>query len=83
MITATMRWYRSIVDWWLAPLLCVPPEASIAVCVTLVLDGMSGMATSTSDSVNWRGIRVEQINDAPDPFGAITREPICWRTIDR
>ena len=35
----TMRWYRSKVDWWLAPLLCIPPVASIAACIALVLDG--------------------------------------------
>lgn len=34
----TMRWYRSKVDWWIAPLLCVPPVASIAVCVDLLLN---------------------------------------------
>jgi Bacterial PH domain len=34
-----MRWYRSKVDWWIALLLCVPPAASIAVCVALVLAG--------------------------------------------
>jgi len=35
----TMEWYRSKVDWWLVPLLCLPPVASIAVCINLVLEG--------------------------------------------
>jgi hypothetical protein len=35
----TVRWYRSKVDWWLALILCVPPVASIAVCLALVLGG--------------------------------------------
>lgn len=32
-------WYRSKVDWWLAPLLCVPPVAAISVCVAAFLRG--------------------------------------------
>jgi len=39
MLAGTMRWYRSKVDGWLALVLCIPPVASIAVCVALVLDG--------------------------------------------
>jgi PH (Pleckstrin Homology) domain-containing protein len=39
MFAETMQWYRSKVDWWIALLLCLPPVASIAVCVALVLDG--------------------------------------------
>jgi hypothetical protein len=34
-----MQWYRSKVDWWLAVLLCLPPAASIAVCLALALNG--------------------------------------------
>lgn len=34
-----MQWYRSKVDWWLAPLLCLPPVVSVAVCVGLVRGG--------------------------------------------
>ncbi len=33
------QWYQSKVDWWLALILCVPPMASVAVCVALVLNG--------------------------------------------
>jgi Bacterial PH domain len=39
MTAETMQWYRSKIDWWIALLLCVPPVASIAVCVALALDG--------------------------------------------
>ena len=39
MVDETMNWYRSKVDWWLALLLCVPPVASIATGVALVLGG--------------------------------------------
>jgi hypothetical protein len=39
MLAESMQWYRSKVDWWLALVLCVPPVASIAVCVALVLSG--------------------------------------------
>jgi hypothetical protein len=45
MPAATMQWYRSKIDWWVAVLLCVPPVASIAVCVALVFGlGASGLA---------------------------------------
>jgi hypothetical protein len=39
MITESMRWYRSKVDWWLVPLLYLPPVASLATCVYLALHG--------------------------------------------
>lgn len=39
MLADSVRWYRSKVDWWLALLLCVPPVASVWVCVALVVDG--------------------------------------------
>ena len=37
MTTETIRWYRSKVDWWLAMVLCLPPIASVAVCLGLAL----------------------------------------------
>ncbi|MBM3273025.1 hypothetical protein FJY94_07260 [Candidatus Kaiserbacteria bacterium] len=37
------RWYRSKLDWWLVPLLCLPPLAAIGVCINAAL------ARSTSD----------------------------------
>ncbi len=33
------QWYRSKVDWWLALVLCVPPVASVSVCIALVQAG--------------------------------------------
>jgi hypothetical protein len=39
MSTDQVQWYRSKVDWWLVPILCVPIVASIAVCFALVLGG--------------------------------------------
>ncbi len=33
------HWYPSKVDWWLAPILCVPPMAAVAVCVAFALSG--------------------------------------------
>src|SRR5262249_987884 len=38
MPTETMQWYRSKIDWWMVPLLCLPPVASIVVCVSLVVE---------------------------------------------
>jgi hypothetical protein len=35
----TVQWYRSKIDWWIALLLCLPPVASVAVCVALALGG--------------------------------------------
>ncbi len=39
MVNEPARWYRSKVDWWLTPLLCLPPLFSIAVCISLALSG--------------------------------------------
>lgn len=39
MSDVSASWYRSKVDWWLALVLCVPPVASVSVCIALVLDG--------------------------------------------
>jgi len=36
---ATLKWYRSKVDAWLALVLCLPPLASIAVCAAALRDG--------------------------------------------
>jgi hypothetical protein len=41
MPTDTMQWYRSKVDWWMVPLLCLPPVASVAACVALALAGQT------------------------------------------
>jgi hypothetical protein len=41
MPTEQMQWYRSKIDWWLAPILCVPPVAAILVCVAFALAGMT------------------------------------------
>lgn len=30
-----MHWYKSKIDWWVALLLCVPPVASVAVCLSM------------------------------------------------
>jgi hypothetical protein len=39
MSTDTIYWYPSKVDWWMALLLCVPPVASVAVCVAMAAGG--------------------------------------------
>ena len=39
MPTEPMRWYRSKVDWWVAPILYLPPVALIVACVALALGG--------------------------------------------
>jgi hypothetical protein len=33
----TMHWYRSKIDWWLAPLLFAAPVIAVGVCVALAL----------------------------------------------
>jgi hypothetical protein len=53
----TMQWYPSKVDWWLVPLLCLPPVASIAACVALLLAGnTSGLAVGMASGVLVLGI---------------------------
>jgi hypothetical protein len=39
MVSETMEWYRSKVDWWMVPILCFPPVASVATCVALAAAG--------------------------------------------
>src|SRR5262245_1639082 len=39
MPAGTMQWYPSKIDWWVALLLCMPPVASVGVCVVLALGG--------------------------------------------
>jgi hypothetical protein len=34
-----MYWYRSKVDWWLVPLLALPPVVLVAVCAALLFSG--------------------------------------------
>lgn len=33
------RWYPTKVDWWLIPILCLPPIASVVVCIALAASG--------------------------------------------
>lgn len=33
------RWYPSKIDWWLVPLLCLPPMAAVWVCIGFALKG--------------------------------------------
>lgn len=39
LVGETTQWFRSKVDWWIFPLLCLPPLVSLAACVALVLGG--------------------------------------------
>jgi hypothetical protein len=39
MLVEQLRWYPSKIDWWLVPVLCVPPVAAVTVCVALALAG--------------------------------------------
>jgi len=32
-------WYPSKIDWWLVPVLCLPPVAAVVVCVAAALSG--------------------------------------------
>jgi hypothetical protein len=36
MSNETMHWYRSKVDWWLGLILCIPPIASAAICISFI-----------------------------------------------
>jgi hypothetical protein len=35
MIADTVAWYRSKVDWWMVPVLCIPPVAAVTATVAL------------------------------------------------
>jgi hypothetical protein len=37
---ASVHWYKSKVDWWLVPLLALPPISSILVAITLAQQGV-------------------------------------------
>jgi hypothetical protein len=52
-----LRWYPSKVDWWLVPVLCVPPVAAVAVCVAFALaDSGSGLLVGVAVAVLVAGI---------------------------
>jgi hypothetical protein len=36
-----VRWYRSKIDWWLVPALCMPPVAAVVVCIAFALTGLT------------------------------------------
>jgi Bacterial PH domain len=52
MVAETMRWYRSKVDWWMWPVLCLPPVALLGICFTMILTGqLSALAWFTPSIV--------------------------------
>src|SRR5262245_16056251 len=52
-----LRWYPSKIDWWLVPVLCVPPVAAVAVCVAFALAGSTpGLLVGVAVAVFVAGI---------------------------
>jgi hypothetical protein len=52
-----MRWYPSKIDWWLVPVLCVPPLAAVTVCVAFALAGSTpGLLVGVATAVLGAGI---------------------------
>jgi hypothetical protein len=41
MSAEAVQWYRSKIDWWMYPLLCLPPLGAVVACVALVQAGIS------------------------------------------
>ncbi len=54
-----LRWYRSKIDWWLVPVLCLPPLVALAVCVAFVLAGSTfGILLGVAVAVAVAGIYI-------------------------
>jgi hypothetical protein len=52
-----MRWYPSKIDWWLVPVLGVPPVAAVAVCVAFGFAGSTpGLLVSAAMALLVAGI---------------------------
>jgi hypothetical protein len=52
-----VQWYPSKIDWWLAPLLCLPPAGVILVCVISAVTGeMSAMLVGLVAAVVIAGV---------------------------
>jgi hypothetical protein len=51
------QWYPSKVDWWLVPILCMPPVAAVAACVASALEGsMPGLLVGAAMAVFVAGL---------------------------
>ncbi len=52
MATEQPRWYKSKIDWWLIPVLCIPPVVSIVVVVSFAIAGeMTGLLIGAAVAV--------------------------------
>ncbi len=52
-----IRWYPSKIDWWLVPLLCLPPVAAVAACVAFAVAGSTpGLLVGAAAGVLVAGI---------------------------
>ena len=57
MSTEELRWYSSKIDWWLGPVLCLPPAMALFVFVNSVLTGsMAGLLLGVVTTVLVGGI---------------------------
>jgi hypothetical protein len=55
--TEQLRWYSSKIDWWLGPVLCLPPATALWVCVSSALAGsMAGLLLGVVTTVLVGGI---------------------------
>lgn len=80
-----LRWYPTKVDWWLVPVLCLPPLAAGAVCVVSALAGSTpGLLVGVAMAVVVLGIYLGLV--FPMRYGVsdthlVVRFGICRRRI--
>ncbi|HEY8505537.1 MAG TPA: PH domain-containing protein [Gemmataceae bacterium] len=80
-----LRWYRSKVDWWLVPVLCLPPAAAVAVCVASALAGSTpGLLAGVAMAVLVAGVYfglVFPMRYGLDDTHLVVRFGVCRRHI--
>ncbi len=79
------RWYPSKIDGWLVPVLCVPPVATVAVCVAAALAGsitnlLVGVAVAVFVAGLYFGLIVP-VRYGLDDTQLIVRSGVCRQRI--
>lgn len=79
------QWYPSKVDWWLVPLLCLPPLSAVIVCITSAVAGettalLIGIVTLLSVVALYLGL-VVPIRYGVDDTHLIVRFGVCRQRV--
>ena len=81
-----MNWYKSKVDWWLAPLLALPPLSAVVVIVSAIMSGawdaaLIGAGVGVFVAAIYGGL-VFPIRYGLSPEQLVVRFGLCRQRID-